>query len=104
MLSRFVIATPLVVAACAAFAGLAAVPAVAAPLGDCATTPAQLRAAASTADAGTQRKALMLVSTGERLCAVDADLEARKKFAAAARALNVDLAALGTTSTAAISQ
>lgn len=100
MFSRFVLAAPI---AAAAFLGTAA---IAAPAAVCETTPAQLRtaAAAATADAATQRKALSLVTTGEHLCAADAKFEAKKKFAAAARALNVDLAALPAPTTTASAQ
>lgn len=88
MFSRFALAAPVIAAA---FLGTAA---VAAPAAVCQTTPMQLRTAAASADAAAQRKALALVTTGEHLCAADAAFEAKKKFAAAARALNVDLAAL----------
>ncbi|MEN9932011.1 MAG: hypothetical protein RIS17_584, partial [Pseudomonadota bacterium] len=41
-------------------------------------------------------KVLSLVATGEKLCAEDAKYEAGKKFAAAAKLLGTDLAALAT--------
>lgn len=67
----------------------------AAPAANCATTPVQLRAAAaSSTDVAAQRKALMFVATGEKLCTDNARFEAGQKFAAAAKALNVDLASL----------
>ena len=79
-------------------AALLAAPTIAAPATDCATTPAQLRAAAASAtDVAAQRKALMFVTTGEKLCGDNAKFEASQKFAAAAKALKVDLAALPAT-------
>lgn len=71
-------------------------PALAAPATVCATTPTQLRTAATSADIGAQKKAMLLISAGERLCQADARDEASKKFAAAARALGVDMAVLPT--------
>lgn len=100
MFTRLVIAAPLALAVSAAFIG-AAVPAFAAPSATtCTTTSSQLRAAASSATTDRQKSALILISTGERLCAVDATSEAAKKFAAAARALGVDMAALPGSTTA----
>ncbi len=46
----------------------------------------------ATAPAAAQQRAAILISTGEHLCADQARGEAAKKFAAAARILNVDLA------------
>ncbi len=95
MFARFLIAAPIAIIVSAGFLGAAAGPAVAAPLANCATTPVQLRAAAaSSTDANAQRKALMFVTTGEKLCVDNAKFEAAQKFAAAAKALNVDLASL----------
>jgi len=100
MFTRFITAAPVAIAISAAFIA-AAVPAFAAPSAStCTTTPGQLRAAASTATTDRQKSALILISTGERLCAVDATLEASKKFAAAARTLGVDMAALPASTTA----
>jgi hypothetical protein len=97
MITRILVAAPLALALAAAFVG-AAVPAYAAPSqAVCETTPGQLRAAGATAPAGAQQKAAILISTGEHLCADQARGEAAKKFAAAARILNVDLASLGST-------
>ena len=95
MIARFLIAAPIALIVSAAFIG-AAVPAFAAPVTTCATTPGQLRAFASTASIDAQKEAMMLISTGERLCALDARAEAGKKFVAAARTLKLDLAALPT--------
>lgn len=67
------------------------VPAMANP---CTTAPASLRAAASNADAAKAEKALRLVVLGEKLCAAGGRGEATKKFAAAAKALDTDLASL----------
>lgn len=95
MIVRFLVAAPLAVAVATAFVA-AAVPAFAAPVQTaCDTTPGQLRTAATTAPAMAQQRAAILISTGEHLCADQARGEAAKKFAAAARILNVDLAALG---------
>lgn len=100
MLTRFLVAAPAALFVSAAFIG-AAVPAYAAPTAaTCTTTPTQLRTAAAIAAPDKARSALILISTGERLCAVDARAEASKKFAAAANALGVDTAALPTASTA----
>ncbi len=95
MIIRFLVAAPLALAVATAFVG-AAVPAYAATTtAACETTPGQLRAASSTAPASAQQRAAILITTGEHLCADQARGEAAKKFAAAARILNVDLAALG---------
>nr|WP_295664032.1 hypothetical protein [Polymorphobacter sp.] len=100
MFTRFIVAAPVALAISAAFIA-AAVPAFAAPMpSTCTTMPTQLRAAANTATTDRQKSALILISTGERLCAVDATSEAAKKFAAAARALGVDMAALPGSTTA----
>lgn len=80
-------------AAVALTAGLfLAAPAFAAS--DCAATPTQLRAAAATAEASVAKKALGYVSIGEKLCEAGNDRAANKKFAAAAKTLNVDVASL----------
>lgn len=95
MFKRFLIAAPIAVAVSAAFIGAAASPADAATATNCSTTPAQLRAAAATAASpAAQRKALGLVATGELLCRDNSNFEAGKKFAAAAKALNIDVASL----------
>lgn len=95
MFTRFLIAAPIAVAVSAAFIGAAASPANAAPATNCSTTPAQLRAAAATStNVAAQRKALGLVGTGELLCRDNSNFEAGKKFAAAAKALKVDVANL----------
>jgi hypothetical protein len=60
----------------------------------CDTAPASLRALAGNAEADKAKKALRLVLVGERLCAAGGRGEAAKKFAAAAKALDTDLAAL----------
>lgn len=88
MVARFLIAAPIAML----FVGAAA---NSAPAANCTTTPAQLRAiAAASTDANAQRKALTFVATGEKLCADNANFEAGKKFAAAAKTLNVDVASL----------
>lgn len=74
-------------------AGLFAAPAFAAGE-SCQTTPAQLRTVATGADAAVAKQALRYIATGEKLCAERADREAGKKFAAAAKVLNVDVATL----------
>jgi hypothetical protein len=99
MTSRFFL-VPVAIAISAAFIGAAAAPAVAAE-GTCTTTPAQIRTLAGTAaDAANARKAVSLVSVGEKLCAEGARAEAGKKFSAAAKLLGTDLAALNTAPTA----
>ena len=57
---------------------------------DCVAMPAQLRAAAATAEPAKARKALSSVRTGEALCAADNSFEAGRKFRAAATALGLD--------------
>lgn len=100
MMTRFLVAAPLALIAATAFIG-AAVPAFAAPAAPaCEATPAQLRSAATTAPAAAQQRAAILISTGEHLCADRATGEANKKFAAAARALGIDLASLPATAVA----
>ncbi len=95
MFTRFLIAAPIAIAVSAVFIGAAISPANAATATNCATTPVQLRAAAETAtDIAVQRKALMFITTGEKLCADSAKFEAGQKFAAAAKALKLDLATL----------
>ena len=94
MITRFLVAAPLAIALATAFVGAAANAAT--PAATCDTTPGQLRAASSTAPASAQQRAAILIATGEHLCADQARGEAAKKFAAAARILNVDLAATGT--------
>lgn len=98
MFTRIIIAAPVAIALSAVFVGAAAYAAPSAAT--CTTTPVQLRAAAGSATTDRQKSALMLISTGERLCAADAPAEAGKKFAAAARALGVDMAALPASTTA----
>jgi hypothetical protein len=98
MTSRFLI-VPVAIAISAAFIG-AAVPAVAAEA-TCTTTPGQIRTLAGTAtDAATARKAVTLVTVGEKLCAEGARSEAGKKFSAAAKLLGTDIASLNTAPTA----
>lgn len=94
MTTRFLVAAPLAIAFAAVFVSAAAYAAPAPSA--CETTPGQLRAASTTAPAPAQQRAAILISTGEHLCADQARGEAAKKFAAAARILNVDLASLGT--------
>jgi hypothetical protein len=67
------------------------VPAMANP---CATAPSTLRELAGSAEPAKAEKALRLVSLGEKLCAAGGRGEATKKFAAAAKALDTNLAAL----------
>jgi hypothetical protein len=99
MTSRFLI-VPVAIAISAAFIGTAAVPAVAAE-STCTTTPGQIRTLAGTAtDAATVRKAVTLVTVGEKLCAEGARNEAGKKFSAAAKLLGTDIASLNTAPTA----
>ncbi|OYU14793.1 MAG: hypothetical protein CFE37_09315 [Alphaproteobacteria bacterium PA4] len=99
MTNRFLI-VPVAFAISAAFIGAAATPAVAAGTNVCTTAPAQIRTLAATAQPEQAKKALGLVSTGEKLCEAGGRNEAGKKFAAAARALGTDMAALGTAPTA----
>ena len=90
-MTRFLIAAALAAAVAAPAAAVAPNQAM------CDTTPGQLRAAGASAPAVAQQRAAILISTGEHLCADQARAEAAKKFAAAARILNVDMATLGTT-------
>ena len=83
------IALPLAVLA------ISAVPAAAASV-SCKQTPAQIRSLADAKGGEDAAKALKLVATGEKLCAQDAKFEAGKKFAAAAKLLGTELAALTT--------
>ncbi|MBU6164898.1 MAG: hypothetical protein KGQ52_02070 [Alphaproteobacteria bacterium] len=62
----------------------------------CKNTPAQIRTLAATKGGEDATKAVKLVATGEKLCAADARFEAGKKFAAAAKLLGTELAALPT--------
>lgn len=105
MSTRFFIAAPIAIAVSAVFIGAAAGPARAAPSpAMCADAPAQLRAASNTAPIDAQKRAAMLITTAEHLCADRANGEAAKKFAAAARALNLDMAALPATTVSASAQ
>lgn len=92
MIARFTTLT----AVAAAFVAVAATPAAAAPV-SCTQTPAQIRSLADAKGGEEATKALKLVVTGEKLCAADAKFEAGKKFAAAAKLLGTELAALATT-------
>lgn len=95
MFTRFLIAAPIAIAVSALFVGAAISPAHAAVATNCSTTPVQLRTAAEAAtDVAAQRKALMFIATGEKLCADNAKFEAGQKFTAAAKALKLDLATL----------
>lgn len=87
------------IAVLAASAFAAAAPAAAADV-SCKETPAQLRTLAASAQPDQAAKALKLVATGEKLCAADGKYEAGKKFAAAAKTLGTELAALNTAATA----
>ncbi|MFZ4689967.1 MAG: hypothetical protein ACOYLS_12065 [Polymorphobacter sp.] len=95
MNSRFLIA-PIAFAISAAFIGAAATPAMAGGTNACETAPAQIRTIAATAQPEQARKALGLVNVGEKLCEAGGRNEAGKKFAAAAKALGTDMAALST--------
>lgn len=66
----------------------------------CSTTPAQIRNAATAADANAAKRALGYVSIGEKLCEAGNERAANKKFAAAMKVLNVDSASLGTAAAA----
>ena len=68
---------------------ITAAPASAAPAEACATVPAQVRQAVATVDAGTARRALGYVATGEKLCEAGNERAANKKFAAAMRAIGM---------------
>lgn len=93
MNTRFLIA-PIAFAISLTFVGAAASPAIAAPANVCTTLPTQIRSVATTATPENVRKALTMVSTGEKLCAEGGKFEAGKKFAAAAKLLGTDIAAL----------
>lgn len=93
MINRLVYIAPIAIAVSAAFVGAAAAPAMAASTNVCATAPAQLRAAAATADASVQQKAMYYVKSGEALCAANGDYAAKQDFARAAKLLKTDLAA-----------
>jgi hypothetical protein len=86
-------ALPLAIIAAATFIG-AATPAVAGAAVSCKATPTQIRDLAQAKGGQDATKALQLVATGEKLCAADAKFEAGKKFAAAAKLLGTELAAL----------
>ncbi|WP_372916126.1 hypothetical protein [Sandarakinorhabdus sp.] len=92
-MSSRIIALPLAIVAAATFIAAAASPAAAAQV-SCTATPAQIRTLAVAKGGETAVKALHLVVTGEKLCAADARYEAGKKFAAAAKLLGTELAAL----------
>ncbi len=93
MTNRFLI-VPVAIAISAAFIGAAASPAMAAE-GTCTTTPTKIRTlAAAASDSDSARKALTLVTVGEKLCDEGARNEAGKKFSAAAKLLGTDVAAL----------
>ncbi|WP_310474852.1 hypothetical protein [Sandarakinorhabdus sp.] len=77
-------------------AAVVAAPVAAAPI-SCKATPAQIRTLAEAKGGEDAAKAIKLVSTGEALCAADAKFEAGKKFAAAAKLLGTELAALSAT-------
>jgi hypothetical protein len=94
MSNRF-IALPLAIFAAVTFVGAAAAPATAATV-SCSATPAQIRTLAAAKGGEEATKAIKLVATGEKLCASDAKFEAGKKFAAAAKMLGTELAALPT--------
>ncbi|WP_156256175.1 hypothetical protein [Sandarakinorhabdus oryzae] len=91
-----IIALPLAIVAAATFVGAAATPAAAAAPVSCKATPAQIRTLAEAKGGEDAAKAIKLVSTGEKLCEADAKFEATKKFAAAAKLLGTELAALST--------
>lgn len=82
--------------AAAIIAASFAAPAFAASV-NCKATPAQIRTLADAKGGEGAEKALKLVTTGEKLCAADAKFEAGKKFAAAAKLLGTELAALQVT-------
>src|SRR5688572_17926149 len=66
-----------------------AAPASAATAEACVTVPAQVRQAVATVDAGTARRALGYVATGEKLCEAGNERAANKKFRAALTAVGV---------------
>jgi hypothetical protein len=88
MFNRLLAIAPLAVAV--AFAA----PAAARTKVSCTETPAQIRTLAQAKGGEEATKAIHLVATGEKLCAADAKFEAGKKFAAAAKLLGTELAAL----------
>ncbi|KPF75175.1 hypothetical protein IP88_07410 [alpha proteobacterium AAP81b] len=93
MTNRFLL-VPVAAALSLTFLGVATTPAMARDAKVCATAPTQLRSAAATAQADAQRKVLVNVALGEKLCAEGADFEAGKKFSIAAKALGTDMASL----------
>lgn len=93
MIKRFI------AAATATLALVAFAPAGAAEV-NCKQTPAAIRALAQNSATPDADKAIKLVATGEKLCAADARFEAGKKFAAAAKLLGTELAALTNAPTA----
>jgi hypothetical protein len=99
MNNRFFLA-PIALAISLTFIGAAATPAMAGGTNVCATAPAQIRSASATAQADAAKKAIHLVNVGEALCKEGARNEANKKFAAAAKALGTDMAALTSAPTA----
>lgn len=94
---RFLITAP---AAILLTAGLATAPALA-KKETCTAEGTQLRGQAATADAAAAKQALRYIATGEKLCEAGNERAAGKKFAAAAKALNVATASLDTGSGAA---
>ena len=100
MINRFLIVAPVALVLSGAALGVAATPASAATV-DCTVAPANLRAAAATADPIAARKALVAIRAGETMCNEDNRFEAGKKFAIAAKALGVDVAQLNGPATAA---
>lgn len=80
-----------IVSAVLVAAAFVAAPVSAAPEA-CAAAPAALRSAAATAPVAAQRTVLSNVSVGEKLCDAGNRFEAGRKFKAAAKALNLDLA------------
>ncbi len=83
-----------------AIALISAAPAFAVDANVCKSTPSAIRSAAASAQPEQAKKALKLVSVGEKLCEAGGRGEAVKKFSAAAMALGTDLAALSTGVTA----
>lgn len=90
---RFFVAAPAALALTAGLFLATATPALAADA-ECAATPTQLRTVAATAEASVAKKALGYVNIGQKLCEEGNERAAGKKFAAAAKALNVDVASL----------
>ena len=66
----------------------------------CSTTPAQIRNAATTADANAAKRALGYVSIGEKLCEAGNERAANKKFSSAIKVLNADPPSLCTAAAA----